>query len=144
MPNGICSTKNLSLKMRCIKLSWTLICIRIIQPRLNLVLINTKKRTCYLIDCAVSVDHRVKIKESVTIDKYLDLARKLKKQWNMLTAISIVVGTLGTVPEGLEKRWRTGKKGRIETIQIIAVLISARILRRILETRGDLLSLRFQ
>ena len=36
--------------------------------RLNLVLIN-KKRTCCLIDFAISVDYRVKIKESEMIDK---------------------------------------------------------------------------
>ena len=44
-------------------------------------------------DFAVSVDHRVKIKESEKINKYLDLARGLnKKQWNMRDkVISIVV-----------------------------------------------------
>ena len=30
----------------------------------------------------ISVNHRVKIKESEKIDDYLDLARELKKQWN--------------------------------------------------------------
>ena len=38
------------------------------------------------------------------IDKYLDLARELKKLWNMkVKVIPIVVGALGTVPKRLEK-----------------------------------------
>ena len=47
--------------------------------RPDLVLINKKKRTCQLVDFAVPADHRVKLKESEKIDKYLDLARELKK-----------------------------------------------------------------
>ena len=34
--------------------------------------------TCWIVDFAVSADHRVKIKESEKRDKYLDLARELK------------------------------------------------------------------
>ena len=46
--------------------------------------------------------HTLKIKESEKIDKYLNLARELKKQWNMkVTVIPIVVGALGSVPKGL-------------------------------------------
>ena len=49
-----------------------------------------------------------KRKESKKIDRYLDLARKQKKQqqtnWNMrVTVISIVVGALGTVPKSFGK-----------------------------------------
>ena len=38
-----------------------------------------KKRTCQIVNFAVLVDHRVKIKENEKIDKYLELARELKK-----------------------------------------------------------------
>ena len=49
----------------------------------NLVLINKKNRTC-LSDLAVSADHRIEIKESEKINKYLDFAGELKKKvWNM-------------------------------------------------------------
>ena len=41
---------------------------------------NNKKRTCRIVDFAVPADHRVKLKESEKIDKYLDLARELKKK----------------------------------------------------------------
>ena len=61
-----------------------------------------KKRTCRIVDFAVLADHRVKLKESEKKDKYLDLARKSKKLWNLKrTFISTVIGALGAVTEGL-------------------------------------------
>ena len=70
------------------------------------------------------------------MDKYLDLARELKKLWNMrVKVIPIVVCALGTVPIKLEKRLEDLEiRGRIETIQTTALLQSARILKRVLET----------
>ena len=56
-------------------------------------------------DFAVSADHRVKLKESEKKNKYLNLARELKKKlWSMkVTFIWIVIGALGTVTKGLIK-----------------------------------------
>ena len=46
--------------------------------------------------------HRVKLKESEKKDKYCNLARELKKLWNMnVTVIPIVIGALSTVSKGL-------------------------------------------
>ena len=54
-----------------------------------------KKRTCKIVDFAPLTDHRIKLKECEKKDKYLDLAKELKKQWNMLvTIIPIVIGAL--------------------------------------------------
>ena len=54
-----------------------------------------KKRTCKIVDFAVPADHRIKLKEYEKKDKYLDLARELKKLWNMkVTIILIVIGAL--------------------------------------------------
>ena len=47
--------------------------------RPDLVLIGNKKRIYCLMSFVVLADHRVKIKESEKIDKYLDFARELKK-----------------------------------------------------------------
>ena len=45
------------------------------------------------------------IKESKKIDKYLNLAREQKILWNMwVTVIPIVIGALGMVPKGQEKK----------------------------------------
>ena len=48
--------------------------------RPDLIIINKKKkRTCKIVDFAVPADHRIKLKECEKTDKYLDLARELKK-----------------------------------------------------------------
>ena len=69
-------------------------------------------------------------------DKYLDLARELKKLWNMkVTIIPIVIGAFGTVTKGLLKGLEDLEVGgRVETIQTKALLKTTRILRRVLET----------
>ena len=85
---------------RLIKLSWILRCQGIPLPMLvgrpGLVLINMENRTCHPEDFVVQADHRVIMKESEKINKYLDLARELKKLKNV-TVIPIIVGVLGTV-----------------------------------------------
>ena len=87
-------------------------------------------------DNAVPADHRVKLKESEKKDKYLDLARELKKLWNMkVTIILIVIGALDTFTKGLVKGLVGLEiRGRVENNQISVLLRSARILRRVLET----------
>ena len=47
------------------------------QP--DLMIVKKKKRTCQIVNFAIPTDHRVKLKESEKRDKYLDLARELKK-----------------------------------------------------------------
>ena len=47
--------------------------------RLDLIIINKKKRTWKIVDFAVPADHRIKLKECEKRDKYPDLARELKK-----------------------------------------------------------------
>ena len=105
--------------------------------RPDLIIINKRKRICKIVEFAVPVDHRVNLKESEKKDKYLNLARELKKKlWNMkVTIVPVVIGALGTVTKGL----LTGLEdlevgGREETIQTTALLRTARILRRVLET----------
>ena len=40
-----------------------------------------KMSTCKIVDFAVSVDHRIKLKENEKTDKYLYLGRELKKNY---------------------------------------------------------------
>ena len=116
--------------------------------RLDLIIIKKKKRKriCKIVDFAVAADHRINLKESEKKDKYLDLARELKKLWNMkVTIVPIVIGALGTVTKGLLKDLEDLEVGGwVETIQTTALLRTARILTRVLETWGDLLSLKLQ
>ena len=61
-----------------------------------------KKRTWQVVDFALLVDHRVKLKESKKRDRYLDLAREQNNyrtwswQWHQL-----LVGALRTISKGL-------------------------------------------
>ena len=54
------------------------------------LIINKKKRTCGIVDFSVPADHRVKLWESEKKDKYLDIARELKKLCTM--KVTIVTG----------------------------------------------------
>ena len=55
----------------------------------------------------------------------------------------IEISALGTLPKGLEKELEDSEiRERAETIQTIALLRFFRILRRVLETWRDLLTLR--
>ena len=92
--------------------------------RLNLVLFNKKKRNHHLEYFPVIVDHRVKIKENKKIGKYLNLARELKKLFNMkVMVVPIEVGALGAVLKGLLRRLKKLEfRWRIKTIQIIGLL----------------------
>ena len=105
--------------------------------RPNLIIINKKKKKrTKIVDFAVPVDHRIKLKECEKKDTYPDLARELKKLWNIqVTIIPIVIIAFGTVTKGLLKGLEDLEVGgRVETIQTTALLRTARILRRVLET----------
>ena len=90
------------------------------------------------------MNRRKLLQKHSTMTGYFDLARELKKLRNMqVTIIPIVIGAFGTVTKGLLHGLEDLEiGGRVETIQTIALLRRARILRRVRETWGDLLSLR--
>ena len=105
-----------------------------------------KKRICKIVDFAVSADHRIKLKECAKKDKYLDLARELKKLWNMkVTIVPIMISAFGTITKGLLKGLEDLEVGgRVETIQMSSLPRTARKLRKVLETWGDMLALKLQ
>ena len=104
--------------------------------RPDLIIINKKMRICKIVDFAIPAEHRINLKESEKKDKHLDLDRELKKLWNMkVTIVPIVIAALGTITKGLLKGMEDLEiGGRVETIQTTALLRTARILRRVLET----------
>ena len=110
----------------------------------DLIIINKNKRMCKIVNFSVPADHRIRLKECEKKDKYLDLSRELKKLWNMKVAIkTIMIGAFDTVTKRLLK-WLEDLEvgGRVETIQTTELLRTTRILRRVLKTWGDLLSLK--
>ena len=92
--------------------------------RPDLIIINNKKkkRICKIVDFAVSADHRIKLKECEKKDKYLNVARELKKLWNMkMKIVPIVIGAFGTVTKGLFNGLEDLEVGgRVETIETTA------------------------
>ena len=103
-------------------------------------------RICKIVDFLVPADNRINLKESEKKDKYLDFDRELKKVWNMkVTIVTIVISELGTVTKGSLKDLEDLEiVGRVVTIQTTSLLRTVRILRRVLETWGELLSLKIQ
>ena len=62
-----------------------------------------------------------------------------------VTIVGIVIGAFSTITKGLLKGMvDLDVGGRVETIQMTALLRTARILRRVMETWGDLLLLKLQ
>ena len=123
-----------------------LLCGLISARRPGLIIINKKKTTCKIVSFAVPADHCIKLKEYEKKDKYLDLARELKKKklWNMKVAIiPIIIDAFGTVTKGLLKGLEDLEVGgRVDTIQTTTLVRTARILRRVLGTWWGLLSLK--
>ena len=95
-----------------------------------------KNRICKIVYFAVLADHRINLKECEKKDKYLNLVIELKKLSNIkVTIVPIVIGALGTITKRLLKGMEDLEVcGRVETIQTTALLRTARILRRVLES----------
>ena len=73
-----------------------------------MVVIDREENMWYIVDFAIPMDHHVKEKEEEKIDKYMDLAAKIRRQFRVKTVIvPILLGALGTIPaklpESLEK-----------------------------------------
>ena len=94
-----------------------------------------KKRTCRIVDFAIPAKFRVKIKESKKERQVFGpCQRTKKKQWNLkVTVTLIVIGAFGMFPLVLERRLEELEIRRwFDASQTIALLQSARILRRVL------------
>ena len=66
--------------------------------RLDLVVIDKKRRTCKIIDFVVPGDTSIEEKEKEKLEKYQDLRRELQKIWNVrVKIILLVVGSLGAI-----------------------------------------------
>ena len=127
LKNDLGTNQNLSQKIKHIK----------VQTKFWL----RRKISCHLVDFFISADHKIKIKNENKKAKNGQMpgsCQWTEKLWSMkLAVIPIVVGAFGIVPKSLEKRLgKLGIRERIETIQDIVYI------EKVLETRGDLLSLR--
>ena len=64
----------------------------------DIVIRDNEKRTCVLIDVAISGDRNVIKKEAEKILKYKDLTIEIQRMWNVKTkAIPAIIGVTGTI-----------------------------------------------
>ena len=90
----------------------------------------------------IPYDTRVDDKEAEKLENNLDLARKLKKVWNMkVTIASLVVRILGTRAKASEKRLKIIRiETKITELQKTVLIHASRILGKVLEVWGALLT----
>ena len=89
----------------------------------------------YTLSEVIPYDTKVDDKEAEKLEKYFDLARELKKLWNMkVTIASLVVRTLGTRAKASEKRLKTIRiETKITELQKTVLIHASRILGKVLE-----------
>ena len=103
--------------------------------RPDIVIVDKNSNETIILDVAMPVDVNIRNKEQEKIVKYQDLAREIRKIWNVSTkVIPIVIGALGTVTDRLEHYLKDiGVTTRIELIQKSTLLGTARIIRPVLD-----------
>ena len=103
--------------------------------RPDMVVIDKAKNHWQIIDFAVPYGSRVEQKVLEKKEKYQNLARELKKIWNMKATVTpVVIGALGAIPKKLKKGLQDlGIETKIVELRKSAVIHTARILRKVLE-----------
>ena len=62
--------------------------------RPDLVLVDKSKKSCYIIDVTIPEDSGVKEKEAEKVEKYQNLARELRRMWEVKNKVVPLVGGL--------------------------------------------------
>ena len=64
----------------------------------DIIIRDNEKRTCILIDVAISADSNVIKKEAEKFLKYKDLTIEIQRMWNVkTTVIPVIIGAAGTI-----------------------------------------------
>jgi hypothetical protein len=70
----------------------------------DIIIRDNEKRTCMLIDVAISGDRNVIKKEAEKILKYKDLTIEIQCMWNVKTkVIPVIIGVIGTISKSFRK-----------------------------------------
>ena len=106
----------------------------ILNNKPDIIIRDKGKRTCILIDVAISGDRNVIKKEAEKILKYKDLTIEIQRMWNVKTkVISVIVGATGTVSKSFRKYVSNiPGKYKVKELQKTAILGTAHILRKVL------------
>jgi len=95
---------------------------------------DNEKRTCMLIDVAISGDRNVIKKEAEKILKCKDLTIEIQRMWNVKTkVIPVIIGATGTISKSFRK-YVSNIPGNheVKELQKTALLGTAHILRKVL------------
>ena len=100
--------------------------------RPDIIIKDGQNKECILIDMTVPSERNTSIKEVEKLSKYKDLEMEITKMWGMKTKmVPVVVGALGLMKKGLDKRiQQIPGKISAEELQKIVLLGSAHIIRR--------------
>ena len=70
----------------------------------DIIIRDNEKRTCMLIDIAISGDRNMIKKEAEKILKYKDLTIEIQRVWNVETkAIPVIIGATGIISKSFRK-----------------------------------------
>jgi len=100
----------------------------------DIIIRDNEKRTCMLIDVAISGGRNVIKKEPEKILKYKDLTIEIQRMWNVKTkVIPVIIGATGTISKSFRK-YVSNVPGNQELreLQKTAILGTAHILRKVL------------
>ena len=122
-----------------VKLIWdiNIQCGNVIKARRpDLILVDKKAKSCFIIDVAIPGDCRIRKKEIKNIEKYQNLKRELKRLWSVkkVEVGAVVVGALGCISKGFSEWMDTlAIKLDVGMVQKSVLLGTARILRKVLD-----------
>ena len=100
----------------------------------DIIIRDNEKRTCILIDVAISGDGNVIKKEAEKILKYKDLTIEIQRMWNVKsTVIPVIIGATGTISKSFRKYvGNIPGSHEVRELQKTAILGTAHILRKVL------------
>jgi hypothetical protein len=100
----------------------------------DIIICDNEKRTCMLIDVAISGYRNVIKKEAKKILKYKDLTIEIQCMWNVKTrVIPVIIGVIGTISKAFRK-YVSNIPGnhKVKELQKTAILGTAHILQKVL------------
>jgi hypothetical protein len=100
----------------------------------DIIIRDNEKRTCMLIDVAISGDRNVIKKEVEKIPKYEEFTIEIQRMWNVKTkVIPVIIGATGTISKAF-RNYVSNIPGnhQVKELQKTAILGTAHILRKVL------------
>ena len=87
-------------------------------------------KTNRIVEFTVPADHRIEISQQRKIKNYPDLKRELQKMWNLkISIVLVVIGTLRTIPNSLEKHLNKLKVDvKISQMQTSFAMVMSKVL----------------